>query len=92
MPQIHEHLVSLYPPCFYCRHLLNLGTQEPDLRGWTCKAYPQEIPYGILARHTPHTEVGMVQEGDYVFESEPEELPGETGLWVMTFGGEWKRA
>jgi hypothetical protein len=93
MPYIPEHLTTLHPPCFYCKHVTHLGTQPSDLHGWTCPAFPNGIPYGILTRTTPHTEPNMVQLGDDVYESEPVELEGApgmpAGMYRMTFAGKW---
>jgi hypothetical protein len=83
----HRYLV-LHPPCSYCTHLTHTGSL--DLRGWTCSAFPVEIPYDILKRHSSHTEPDMVQEGDDVFESRVFD-EGEHGRWVIDFGGEWTR-
>lgn len=92
MPQIPDRLTTLYPPCFYCKHLTNAGTQEPDLRGWTCRAFERGIPYDILTRQSSHTEPDMGQDGSYVFESTPEYLEDAEppGDYQVTFDGEWK--
>ena len=42
-----------FPPCLFCRHLREAGTQDGG--GWTCRAFPQRIPGVILARQRDHT-------------------------------------
>jgi len=79
------------PPCFHCIHLLHIGAQHGS-DGWTCKAFPDGIPYGILSRATPHTDIfptpkSPTQKGAYVFESEVVEWPD--GKFKITFDGKW---
>ena len=76
----------LYPPCFYCAHLRQMG--RLDLTGWTCTAYPEEIPYGILKRYEKHDEVDMLfQDGPGKFESKVFEFGGVPNK--ITFEGDW---
>lgn len=74
-------------PCFYCRHLTEIGTQDGE--DWTCPAFPAGIPYYILTRSEPHTKVLRgLQEGDVVFESRKVyDFPD--GRNYATFDGEW---
>jgi len=93
MPYLPDHLTTLYPPCFYCKHLVTTGSQQPDLHGWTCTAFPVEIPYDILMRYSKHTEPDIGQVGDDVFESDHVELEGTPGMpagkYRITFDGDW---
>ena len=52
---IDGNTLMLFPPCFYCKHLTGVGTQE-SLEGWTCKAFPAEIPFPILYRTLRHVD------------------------------------
>jgi hypothetical protein len=82
----NQKFVELMPSCFYCKHLTALGEQDSEAR-WSCRAYPEGIPYGIWARHIKHTEVLPAQEGKYTFESKVYEWPD--GKQVISFEGEW---
>lgn len=82
-----DRYLVLKPPCAYCRHLTFAGTQE-SLRGWTCSAFPEEIPYGILTRATDHKVEYIVQVGSDVYESKVYQF--DDGPHVVTFGGEWR--
>ena len=52
-------------PCMHCKNIISVGDQFGK-EGWTCKAFPAGIPYGVLAGHTPHKEVWDAQSGDMV--------------------------
>jgi hypothetical protein len=66
------------PPCMSCKHLLHVGTQDLT-SGWTCKAWPTEIPWSILTRERKHdVVVPHTQEGDYVFDSHLIDFPDGT--------------
>ena len=86
MPQENHNgkQVFLDPPCMYCEHLEQLGKQFSEI-GWSCKAYPNGIPYGIWSRSTlfEHDVILPAQEGDYVFKSKV--YNGE----VISFAGVW---
>lgn len=90
-------LVTLHPPCYYCDHLIDVGSQfsvsdiEGSLKGWTCKAFPQGIPYDVLRRYTKHDEVFKgYQVGERVFRSKRINTGGgDTGYQFITFEGEW---
>jgi hypothetical protein len=73
------------PPCFYCKHLTNTGTQ--DLKGWTCPAYPREIPKPILTRQVQHLTVLSGQDGEDIYESKV--ISCDDGLYTITFDGNW---
>ena len=60
--------IELQPPCFYCKHLIDMGYQDDNER-WTCKAFPEGIPFMIWSRNTEHDQVEIVQEGKYVYKS-----------------------
>ena len=82
----------LHPPCYYCVHLTGIGKPRNDdspdsLRGWTCPAFPEEIPRTILKRQVPHTEVFNDQHGVKTFESTVYQFPN--GPDQITFEGEW---
>lgn len=77
--------VILDPPCAYCRNLQHMGTQ--DLKGWTCSAFPEEIPYLILARLDSHVELHPFQDGPGKFDSKVYEFEGVPHK--ITFEGDW---
>lgn len=76
---------NLFPPCFYCKHIQTIGTQ--DLHGWTCPAFPEGIPYTILSRYYSHDKPLEYQGNDVVFESN--EYDDALGKWKITFAGDW---
>ena len=80
--------MTLYPPCFYCIHLIETGDQHSHER-WTCKAFPSGVPYHIWARHQSHTKPlpKGLQVGSFVYESEVFET--DDGKQRITFDGEW---
>lgn len=97
MPQnIPDFLTTRYPICFYCKHLLLMGTLEspgpgPEglgLRGWRCYAYPNGIPFHILSQWSDetHDEVRPFQLLDYVYEPKTFEFEGKK--YQMTVDGE----
>jgi hypothetical protein len=78
--------VSLLPPCAYCKHLTNSGNQH-DNEQWTCKAFPNGIPYGIWARHIPHDVDLPGQVPGYHYESNVYNMDDDKQ--VITFDGKW---
>lgn len=90
-PKADGRLSNLEAPCFYCKHLLQLGTQDPDFEEWTCSAFPTGIPYGILTRAVSHEEPLPAQaEGQEETVYEPAVFPGDPGdpVFQWTFEGE----
>ena len=57
-----------FPPCQFCKHIQHIGGM--DLKGWTCPAYPEQIPRFLLRRGEAHTEVRLGQKGNQVYESQ----------------------
>ena len=54
-PKAMGKYTTLYPPCFYCQQVKDIGTLRKDgdpnsLQGWTCAVYPRFIPEEILKR------------------------------------------
>lgn len=43
-----------YPQCASCRHVIKMGSL--DGLGWTCKAFPDEIPVTIVDGTDDHTQ------------------------------------
>lgn len=91
-----ESLTTQYPPCFYCRHLKVTGTLflehdiKNSLQGWSCRAFPEGIPYDILRRYSTHAEPAAGQKGTFVFTSKRIDTGGgETGFQFATFDGRW---
>jgi hypothetical protein len=88
--------MDLQPPCHCCKHLLSYGTQRRDedpmnsLRGWTCKAFPEEIPSDILLREVPHTEPAWNQTNNLVYRSII--CKKKAGLAKMSWDGYWVEA
>lgn len=81
-------------PCLQCKHLIHIGTPdsldypEQAFVGWTCKAFPEGIPYSILTRVTDHREViEGYQEGNYVYDSKV--IDGGDGDEKVTWDGRW---
>ena len=74
--------------CAHCKHFLTMGGQF-DAAGWTCKAFPSQILYGILALQDPHTKPFQSQVGDYLYDPiiYKEELSGRK--WHYTADGGW---
>ena len=84
-------LAFLYPPCFYCKHIVEIGDQEGE-EGWTCNAFPDGIPYRILQRYRDHLSEWPRQEGDYTYESKIFTYEDKHGLIKerrVTFDGTW---
>jgi len=73
MPKVKEDTYDSSfwdPPCFGCKHLLEVGKQRSE-EGWTCKAFPEGIPYTVWSGHKVHDKVldGFpTQVGKYVYE------------------------
>jgi len=90
-PKADDKLTTLYPPCFYCKHLKQTGTQS--LENWLCSAFQDPIPYGILARHIRHDTPAPGQENQDVYESREydEEGPDGPGPYLISFEGIWKQ-
>lgn len=90
-PKADEALTTLYPPCYYCKHLQTVGQQGAPFENWTCKAFPTGIPYVILAREQDHIHPWPLraQTGDYVFESWVYDRCDGV-LRVVDFWGEWR--
>ncbi len=53
------------PPCIGCIHLTKTGTL--DLKGWTCKAFPEGISPLILDKTWDHT-VPLPYDNGYHFQ------------------------
>lgn len=82
-----DRLTTLDPPCFYCVHITDIGTQT-SLVGWTCPAYPAGIPKEILTRDLPHTKVISTQQGTLTYESKEMDY-GDPTLSIISFEGKW---
>lgn len=80
---------ELPQPCLHCKNILTVGSQF-DEEGWTCRAFPNGILYGILAQHDPHTQPFISQEGEYVYDPViyTEEDTGRR--WHYTADAGWK--
>lgn len=76
-------------PCQHCKHLVAIGNQF-DPEGWTCKAFPEQIPNDVWAFRTPHSEKVPSQKGDYLYEPNiyTEEHSGRK--WYYTADASWK--
>jgi len=88
-----DHRTKEIPiPCMHCKHLTGLGSQFGQ-EGWTCAAFPSQIPYTVLTRRTPHEEPSEHQPGDLVA-FDPviytEETTGKQ--WHYTADGNWTYA
>ena len=77
-----DRQTTLLPPCFYCKHLIDIGTQI-TFQGWKCPAFPDGIPPQILTRDLSHEEYIPGQQGEIVYESK--DIDGNT----ITFAGVW---
>jgi len=85
-PDNDPRYMTNFPPCFYCIHLTEIGTQT-SLEGWKCTAFPDGILYPILKWYWPHNEVYPGQPVPDVFESEVQEINGKK--FKMTVEGKW---
>jgi hypothetical protein len=86
-PKADHRLITSYPPCMYCKHLIDPGSQGPSGH-WTCVAFPKGIPQAILTREQDHETILDDQEGSDVYESqEVEYYPGRTA--TIDFAGNW---
>lgn len=65
-------------PCLHCQHLTQTGEQFNE-DGWTCRAFPEQIPYHIW-RYGKHDETLPGQVGNFTFGSKT--YPRETGKRV----------
>ena len=94
------HSMDLQPPCHYCKHLISYGTQRNDddprnsLKGWVCKAFPEEIPYDILKREVTHDnpdepDLGQVDETTFY---ESKVYQKTAGPAKMSWDGYWVEA
>jgi len=77
-------------PCTHCKNIVTVGSQF-DAEGWTCKAFPDQIPYSILTQREPHTVPVLPQRGDNVYVYDPviytEEHTGRQ--WHYTADARW---
>ncbi|MDZ4817371.1 MAG: hypothetical protein SGJ20_00185 [Planctomycetota bacterium] len=87
-PKSDGRLDTILPPCCYCQHKTNVGTQF-SMRGWTCPAYPDEIPADILHRQRKHETVLPDQRGSDVYLSEVMDF--DDGPHEISFMGKWKK-
>jgi hypothetical protein len=85
-----EKYADLMPPCFYCKHLQDIGFQDSAER-WTCRAFPEGIPAAIWKRVENHNWLMPGQRGKYLYESRRYDN-GEGYLEVITFEGDWVKA
>ena len=76
-------------PCQHCKNLVSMGNQF-DEEGWTCKAYPSGIPYGILTNRQPHTEPTQLQEGVAVFDPVIYKEEDTGREWHYTADARWE--
>lgn len=76
-------------PCAHCKHLLSSGTQFDD-EGWTCEAYPEQIPYRTLTLRDPHNEPTKFQEGAFVYDPVIYEEEGTGKRWHYTADARWQ--
>ena len=75
-------------PCLHCKNIVAVGNQhEPD--GWTCEAFPEQIPYFILTMREPHTKVTMAQRGEAVYEPTIYKDDDSGREWHYTGDGRW---
>jgi len=69
--------------------LISTGSQfEPA--GWTCKAFPEEILYGILTHEYPHTTPFGSQKGDYLYDPIIYTEEGTGRKWHYMANGDWR--
>ena len=89
-----QRSMDLGPPCTYCQHLLTMGTQMDDdpeqaFRGWTCKAFEEEIPPEILLREEDHVDPDWGQPIGNTFAFKSKIYDFENGKAVISFDGDW---
>lgn len=79
---------ELPQPCIHCKNLVSVGSQfRAD--GWTCKAFPNGILYGILTNETPHDAPFLSQVGEAIYDPKiyTEEPTGRE--WHYTADADW---
>ena len=90
LERTHPRYSEIPNPCMHCKNLISVGSQF-GADGWTCKAFPDGILYGILAGHTPHTEPWGYQSGDMVAFDPVIYTEDETGReWHYTADAGWQ--
>lgn len=74
--------------CLHCKNLVSVGGQF-GADGWTCKAFPKGILYGILTNETPHDKPFLSQEGVDLYDPKiyTEEHTGRE--WYYTADADW---
>lgn len=78
--------------CQHCKHLVSMGNQF-DEEGWTCKAYPEQIPYRVLTMMDPHLKPSLGQtldKDDSVFDPIIYKEKDTGKEWHYTADGDWK--
>lgn len=76
--------------CLHCKHLVSVGNQFFDPRGWTCSAFPEQVPQGALTGRNPHTTPFPEQVGRDVYDPKIY-TEADTGReWHYTADGDWK--
>jgi hypothetical protein len=87
---------QLLAPCSYCQHLQASGTQENNddytlgFKDWTCKAFPEGIPSGILRREDSHVELDWGQAIGNSYKYTPKVVQMTNGKAVMSWDGQWE--
>lgn len=75
-------------PCQHCKNLISMGDQfTPE--GWTCKAFPEQIPYRVLTLRDPHTSPDVNREGVAVFDPVIYTEDDTRREWHYTADGDW---
>lgn len=89
LDRMDPRFTEIPQPCQHCKHIVSMGSRF-DSEGWTCKAFPEKILYGILALKNPHTTPFGSQVGDYLYDPEiyVEEWTGRA--WHYTATGGWR--
>ncbi len=76
-------------PCMHYKNLVNIGNQF-DAGGWTCKAFPEQIPNDIMALQNPHTEKVPSQIGDSLYDPKIYKEDHSGREWHYTADATWK--
>ena len=76
-------------PCLRCKNIISVGNQhEPD--GWTCTAFPEQIPYQVLTMREPHMATTMSQRGEDVYDPNIYTDKDTEREWYYTADGGWQ--
>ena len=91
--EIRERTCARYTeipiPCLHCKNIVSVGTQYASA-GWTCEAFPAQIPYQTLSLREPHTEPTWPQRGTAVYDPVIYTNDDDGREWHYNADGSWQ--